>query len=161
MNTITTEMTTNTPTGWTFKAFKHNETLSEETHCFSATLYINGKRAAAVSNHGHGGCDNITWASDAMRDNALAVAAASSYGFDANANFECIIGDMVEDALFRQAVREQLRKIQRRNSNAQPFPIGVYAEDNEGGFVFGLYSMDALLPALRRHNANTYRLFTF
>ena len=30
---------------------------SEETHCYQASLYVNGKRAATVSNQGHGGCD--------------------------------------------------------------------------------------------------------
>ena len=30
---------------------------SEETPCFNATVYINGKRAVEVSNNGHGGMD--------------------------------------------------------------------------------------------------------
>lgn len=34
-----------------------NSALSDETTCYSATLYIDGKRAGEVMNHGHGGCD--------------------------------------------------------------------------------------------------------
>ena len=30
---------------------------SEETPCYNATVYINGKKAIDVSNDGHGGCD--------------------------------------------------------------------------------------------------------
>lgn len=31
--------------------------LSEETHCYTATIYVNGKPAFEASNHGHGGAD--------------------------------------------------------------------------------------------------------
>lgn len=34
---------------------KHAAFASEETHCFSATVYIDGKKAGTVSNAGHGG----------------------------------------------------------------------------------------------------------
>lgn len=30
---------------------------SEETPCYNATVYVNGKKAIDVSNDGHGGCD--------------------------------------------------------------------------------------------------------
>lgn len=40
------------------KAIKHMASLSEETFCYSANVYINGKKAISVSNSGHGGCDN-------------------------------------------------------------------------------------------------------
>lgn len=39
----------------TLKNISHNERLSEETNCFSATIYIDGKKAGEASNHGHGG----------------------------------------------------------------------------------------------------------
>lgn len=40
------------------KAIIHSEELSEETNCYSASIYINGKKAISVSNRGHGGCDH-------------------------------------------------------------------------------------------------------
>ena len=42
----------------TLKNIKHNENLSEETHCFSATVYLDGKAAFGVKNAGHGGADD-------------------------------------------------------------------------------------------------------
>ena len=39
------------------KNIKHTQWASEETHCYQASLYVNGKPVAIVSNDGHGGCD--------------------------------------------------------------------------------------------------------
>jgi len=39
----------------TLTKISHNERLSEETHCFDATVKINGNPAFGVCNHGHGG----------------------------------------------------------------------------------------------------------
>lgn len=37
------------------KSIKVNTRMSEETYCFDAVVYIDGKRAGTVMNHGHGG----------------------------------------------------------------------------------------------------------
>lgn len=50
------------------KSVKVNETLSEETHCFSATLYVNGKRVAAASNRGTGGPTDLAPFDDSARE---------------------------------------------------------------------------------------------
>jgi hypothetical protein len=39
------------------KSFKHAEFASHETHCYEATVYVDGKRAFYASNDGHGGAD--------------------------------------------------------------------------------------------------------
>lgn len=39
------------------KNFKHAEFASHETHCYEATVYVDGKRAFYASNDGHGGAD--------------------------------------------------------------------------------------------------------
>ena len=39
------------------KALKHSAFASEETHCYEAKLYFNGKPFALASNAGHGGAD--------------------------------------------------------------------------------------------------------
>lgn len=36
---------------------KHAAFSSEETHCYSATLIVDGVKLGTVSNDGHGGCD--------------------------------------------------------------------------------------------------------
>jgi hypothetical protein len=42
------------------KNLSHNATFSEETHCFRASVYINGKRMFAVSNRGCGGANEYS-----------------------------------------------------------------------------------------------------
>lgn len=44
----------------TLKNIKHNMAMSEETNCFSATVYIDGKKAGKVCNRGNGG-ENEYW----------------------------------------------------------------------------------------------------
>ena len=39
------------------KNIKHSAWASEETHCYQASLYVDGKPVASVSNDGHGGAD--------------------------------------------------------------------------------------------------------
>lgn len=40
------------------KNVKHAVFMSQETECFEASVYINGKKAGTVSNAGHGGCND-------------------------------------------------------------------------------------------------------
>lgn len=40
------------------KNVKHAVFMSQETECFEASVYINGKKAGTVSNDGHGGCND-------------------------------------------------------------------------------------------------------
>lgn len=42
----------------TVKNVKHYPSMSEETLCFEAIIYINGKSAGGVSNRGYGGCNS-------------------------------------------------------------------------------------------------------
>ena len=41
----------------TLKNIKHAAFASEETYCYSATVYFDGKRVGTVRNDGHGGAD--------------------------------------------------------------------------------------------------------
>jgi hypothetical protein len=59
------------------KSFKESQFASEETLCYQAVIYVDGVRAIAASNEGHGGCDNyqrldITPAAKAAFDEAMA-----------------------------------------------------------------------------------------
>lgn len=40
----------------TLKSVKHNERLSRDSHCFSATVYVDGKKMFGVMDDGWGGC---------------------------------------------------------------------------------------------------------
>ena len=48
----------------TLKNVKYAAHASQETHCFQATVYVNGKKFCVVSNEGHGGCDSHDAKSD-------------------------------------------------------------------------------------------------
>jgi hypothetical protein len=43
----------------TLKNIKHMPSLSEETHCYSADVWCNGKKMFGMKNAGHGGCDEV------------------------------------------------------------------------------------------------------
>lgn len=43
------------------KGIKIAKFASQETYCFEAALYLDGKKVAIVSNQGHGGCDSVHW----------------------------------------------------------------------------------------------------
>jgi len=50
------------------KSLSLNLKLSEETPSYSAKVYLDGKYLADVSNHGHGGPDNVYFSDDYLRD---------------------------------------------------------------------------------------------
>lgn len=58
----------------TLKNLKIMKSLSEETLCFSATAYVDGKKAFEVSNRGHGGCHDYRAHDEALLDKADAYA---------------------------------------------------------------------------------------
>lgn len=41
------------------KKIKHYASMSEETYCYEAVVYLDGKPFAEVRNGGHGGCDMV------------------------------------------------------------------------------------------------------
>ena len=41
------------------KALKYSDFASQETHCFQANIYIDGKKAGWAENNGHGGMTSI------------------------------------------------------------------------------------------------------
>lgn len=43
------------------KNVKYMASLSEETYCFTATLYVDGKKAGTAENRGNGGETSIYW----------------------------------------------------------------------------------------------------
>ena len=43
------------------KNFNYNSRMSEETDCFSADIWINGKKVGYAENGGKGGCTNISF----------------------------------------------------------------------------------------------------
>lgn len=69
---------------FTIKNLKHHEKLSEETYCFTCSLYLDGKKVAEVSNRGHGGCDEVRFIS-ASAEEAVLAAVQHSRSYDSDA----------------------------------------------------------------------------
>lgn len=59
------------------KAVKIHKGLSQETTCYTANLYVDGKKAAECSNRGCGGPDEVHWLNDDSRKAVLAHVAAT------------------------------------------------------------------------------------
>ena len=53
--------------GLELKNIKFSEFASQETNCYEATLYLDGKKVGFVGNQGHGGCDRFDSVSEAAK----------------------------------------------------------------------------------------------
>ena len=114
--------------------------MSEETTCYEAEVWVNGKRGFHASNDGHGGCDDYTAIFDratnshdrAAYDTAMEVlktfadslppehtglpandaeARARGEHFMLEQDVETLIGDALEDALCAKASDKYLKKM--------------------------------------------------
>jgi hypothetical protein len=105
------------------KNIKHTAWASEETHCYQASLYVDGKPVAIVSNDGHGGADrdypHPKFKGDyraQMRDvsryfsglRRTAVTEWSPEGMEQCLEFWCC--DQVNDWLSARELKKKLRK---------------------------------------------------
>lgn len=98
---------------------KHAEFASEETHCFEASVYVDGKRFCIASNEGHGGPDKYTPIKPNQTFNELNQEIADigaqlpddeGYGFDSHTRFEVAVGDAVNHALIAKDLKKDLKK---------------------------------------------------
>lgn len=89
------------------KKISFNERMSDETNCFIADLYINGKKVGSCDNDGRGGCTN--YGGSTKEDNVLIVKAEayckslpkvkSSFGIGSleyDQNLESVIDELLE-----------------------------------------------------------------
>ncbi len=101
------------------KNVKHSEFASEETNCFQATLYIDGKRAGIVRNDGHGGPDYFDGNRD-LYDKAEAWLKANetwtlqissdSEPEEIPKDLEVKVGELLEDHLISKELKNKLRR---------------------------------------------------
>lgn len=86
------------------KNVKYSAFASHETHCFEATIYIDGKRAGTVSNNGCGGADDIHPRELEERLNAYAKTLPPETYADMILwkNAEMLIGDLMNKWLERK-----------------------------------------------------------
>lgn len=90
------------------KNIKHTAWASQETHCYQATLYVDGERWGTVSNQGHGGPDDFHGENGRGYDDIKALNAriAETYppytygdGASLTQDLEIVCGDLVNEWL--------------------------------------------------------------
>jgi hypothetical protein len=82
--------------------------MSEETTCFSAELFIDGRRVAHVSNDGHGGCDRLVpWSVKDTLDAYAKTLPDRSGGYPAS--WESVLAEALERATARKDFDRQIK----------------------------------------------------
>jgi hypothetical protein len=91
--------------------------LSEETHCYTATIYVDGMPAFEASNHGHGGPDDYravkgyTGPTEKQIDEWLAKNEPLTGEFaDLPNSLEIKVGELINEALSKKRLDGMLRK---------------------------------------------------
>lgn len=114
----------------TVRNLKYAAFASEETHCFEATVYVDGKPFCKAKNDGHGGCD-MYWSikrgekGHAVYDQIAEVdkrikkeradewkttTRADGSTFEHGPDFECAVSDAVAEALYLKDMKGAFRK---------------------------------------------------
>ena len=123
------------------KRISFNERMSEETNCFVADLYINGKKVGYVKNDGRGGCtdyygntkeDNVLIAEAEKYCKSLPNVRSEELNFEYEQSLENVIDEILEKYLKDNAVKKMLKKMQRRFATAI-----CYGKIDDNGCEFG------------------------
>ena len=90
------------------KSVKHYESMSEETNCFQATIYIDGKRVGEASNRGYGDPINITpyELHKTLDDYASTLPPLDYEGMQIEQDAETLIGGLLNDWLLSQDLKK-------------------------------------------------------
>ena len=96
------------------KNIKHSEMASHETNCYTASIYVDGKKAGTVDNEGYGGCDNISWDDRVFGLTVENWAEAqpkikTEYG-EMSYSLELLFGEIVNKWLIEKEVKRNLKK---------------------------------------------------
>jgi hypothetical protein len=93
------------------KNIKHVASLSQETYCFTATLYVNGVKSGEVSNRGYGGSNEFSDLSveDAINAFAKSLPPIKTNWGEYNQSADTLITDIVHAEMVKRE-DERLRK---------------------------------------------------
>ncbi len=100
----------------TLKNVKHSEFASQETNCFEATVYADGKPMFIASNDGQGGSNRYDWIKGDSREQFdTKWAKVEAYAKSLNLEFDFeevdqIVGDLLTDWLIRRDMKRLMNK---------------------------------------------------
>ena len=102
------------------KKIYFSERMSEETNCFAADLYINGKKVGYVKNDGQGGCTD--YHGYTKEDNEIIRKAeeycktlpdVTSHGYVLKQNLELVIDTLFEEHIIAKLKAKEEKKMQK------------------------------------------------
>jgi hypothetical protein len=105
------------------KNVKTHEAMSEETTCFSASIYLEGKRIGVVRNRGCGGPNEYTWTDNTAgrKVEAWAETQETDYEFEK-------LDQIIDDLMMKAEEKKQLRRYCKKQT------LFVLAGDQDGSF---------------------------
>lgn len=156
----------------TLKNVKRNARLSQETHCFSANVYVDGKKFTEICNAGHGGCDEYDASNEAVYElmkqiNPNVVLTHDEVNRDDNQDwpypdnwvetfsmtaascFEAYVANLVNVFMFEKDIKNDLRHrfvCIKANSTDDDASIHLYPKKQ-----FGDQAIDVVKSAIERH----------
>lgn len=134
------------------KNIKEHADMSHETNCFSATIYLEGKRVGHVSNRGNGGCNDYHWIDQEAAHTIALFADEQCLEFD----FERV--DQLIDQLLNEAAEtKQLKRLAKKSA-----PFRLKGDDIGSWRTLGVPAKDPrVLPHLQqKYGDKLERIFT-
>lgn len=95
------------PDGWKLKGLKTLESLTDETLCFTASIYVDGKKIGTAQNAGHGGPNSYTFVSEQVR--VMAERVGKEYDPSAYGGLDVLIDDLCTDYEYQRVARKAKR----------------------------------------------------
>ena len=92
------------------KNVKYSDFASHETHCFEASVYIDGKRAGTVSNDGQGGSNNYDSRAlvEALKEHAKTLPKVRYEEHEFEQDADTLIGNLLMDHLYAKDLKRAL-----------------------------------------------------
>jgi hypothetical protein len=119
------------------KKFVHMKSLSEETLCYTADVYVDGKLYARVENRGRGGATTV-FVEPSMRameqsvnNYCQSLPPVVAYGYTLNMDFESYVDDLAS----RQVAAKELKPLLKRKILAIKPNDGMYEYKVSGNKV--------------------------
>lgn len=97
------------------KNIKFLASLSDETPCYEATIYVDGEKFSKVINHGHGGSDEYhdkNWKDVERLDKLIAKTYPKIDGYDVelDESLECLCHGIVWDHVERKSIQSKMAR---------------------------------------------------
>ena len=133
------------------KNIKHTAWASEETHCYQASLYVDGKPVATVSNDGRGGADRCydhpkcvfsgrsAWCDKMQEVHEYFKTLPNTHGMEQCLEFWCAdqVNDWIAARELKQMMRTQILFQKEGEEEAGVFGTKYYPKETGGTFWNG------------------------